>query len=188
MEDEELQATIIPLVELNEVKTQLESNKTIIIEFYGPKGQGKTTHLKLLNQLIIKSDFIDLDHDQFPTNLTNNRILLIDGIERMKLSNRLALWKTPNLRIAYTTHKPLRLEHSLFSFRKKIIRVNFNNLTFHQLKSIIDARILLKQNYSSQKTATLKTEYLEWIYKKHDKNLRAIIKSLFRTFQQYSYD
>lgn len=97
----------LAVVSLEELPQQLQQRR-VAVEFVGPHGHGKTTHLLALHALFAEAPYIKLHLDSIP-DIADAPLLFVDSIEHLPRRRRRRLYRRAET-LALTTHDSLQAE------------------------------------------------------------------------------
>lgn len=172
--DEEIQHIIVPTVDLNEIKTLIESDQNIIIEFQGKKGRGKSTHLRYLSYYYNWIPSFELNTDSSAQEIlaTKSDVIFLDSIHHLSFKERKRIFTEKRI-VVYTTHRPRIL--SWRNINKKRIVYYFKGITSQKLEHIIQKRLVFNNKSDSGNFSYREKDLIN----KFGDNYRAILTQLY---------
>lgn len=181
--DCELYQTLVPKYNLEAIAHEIKNTPKIIIEFAGKRGRGKTTHLKHLHQVFfptaplsvikVKSQYKELQKQP-------KKLVFIDGIYHLTLFQRLKIYKAFN-KIVLTTHQTRWSEYKITQRIHKSYR--FKELDLETLKTIIKKRLDLTVVTAPKEKYILDEAYLRKLLQHYGDDIRSILNTLYKDFQ-----
>lgn len=178
---EEVGSILVPKFDVEALVQKIETSESLIVEFVGKKGRGKTTHLVHLHHHLSQypiyllnrgANFKEILDDSSP-------VVFIDSMHHLNMVQRNAIFRKKNI-VILTTHWTKALEYRLSG--KPLLRIRFRGLTLPMLRSIVHKRLMLARTDHSQ-DILINDEALRFLLKKHKDDYRAIINELFDNFQ-----
>lgn len=147
----------------------------------GPKGRGKTTHLRALHSYLNIGEYISLNHQNKLIDCKEKGIYFIDSIHHLPFSERLRLWRS-NSSFVITTH--ITKSPEFLIGRRKYESIQIGQKSFENLKRIVSKRIAMAAKINP-KDVLLNERHLKELLKKHKTNTRGIINQLYSEFESY---
>ncbi len=183
--EEDILDCIVPKYPLEEWIKLLNNDQPIILQFVGKKGRGKTTHLRLLYQLVDNADIFFLNkNEKLPIIQSTKEIVFIDSIHHIPIKQRLQLWKNESKSYIITTHVKRNLE---FHFTNRLFKTyKFKGITEQILENIIRHRVVLSSNLEEQ-SIKINQELIQYLIKKYKDDIRSILNFLYYNFKTQSY-
>ncbi len=179
-EEENLQ-TLVPQFDLDEIQQLIQNPEPKIIEFYGRKGRGKTTHLRALHQRFPEQPIVFLNKQKKDFNFEewDDPILFVDSIHYLNPIRRHSLYKTFST-ILLTSHWCRKIEYKLAA--KPSYHFRFGRKNFRDLEAIVEKRI--KEICPQSAQVEIPRETLRQQFRKHGDNYRLTLNSLYDDFNK----
>lgn len=180
--EEELQAVLVPHVGMESILEQIASPQNQVIELVGRKGRGKTSHLRLARQYFPHYPYIGLHRGakyQEVQKLEGD-VILVDSIHHLKLNQRIHLYKNRKL-VVLTTHWPRTIEYWLA--KKRYTRYRFRGIQKETLKATIRQRIQLAQK-NKREIVEINEDVLDQLIHRFGDNYRGILNYLYQQVQK----
>lgn len=176
----EIHQVIRPRPETSMIMDTIQNNQSMIIQLYGKKGRGKTTHLTYLHQLFPYYPFYRLDTN-FDFKIPDTKVLFIDSIHHLTFRQRLHLYQNIPTIILSTHH------HRWFEFKlaKRFYQtVYFRGLQLTDLITILNQRIELAVDKKEKDFVKIQPLLAAQFLKKYGDDLRGIINHLYDQFEE----
>ena len=182
MHDEELEEIFVPRIFTPEIIEKIQGEKTGIIELVGPKGRGKTTHLRYLHELFPSYPIFypEQRSDYAEISAHPSEVLFLDSIHRLRLTQRIQLFRKKKLLIL-TTHWKRWGEY--FIAGKSYVSYSFRGIDQQVLTKLLQKRIALATQEESDKIH-LNPGYVQALIARHGDNYRGILNQLYDIFSQ----
>ncbi len=185
--DNEIAEVIVPAFDVEQVIQKIERSDSLLVEFRGRRGRGKTTHLKYLSQHFPSVPYLEVTKSNADLNINANDILnhpseflFIDGIYHFNPVDRVRIFKNKP-KIVYTCHIAMVIE--CFLANKPLLKIAFSGIDKHKLQTILNNRMRLMSDIEEDKQTYFTLEEAEHLIKKYGDNYRAIIHHLYSQYQ-----
>ena len=183
--DDELLEIIEPKHSIQEWIAQLNQKPPIIIQLVGKKGRGKTTHLRVLHQLLTNPEIYFLNITNKEVNISKkNSQILIDSIHHIPIRKRFQLWRKSEVSYVITTHWKRNIE--FFLCKRKFKTYHFNGIALNKLENIIKKRVSLSSSLEYE-DIEINTELLQKLHAKYGDNIRGILNYLYDNLKVDNY-
>ncbi len=179
---EDIQQTIIPSFNVNEIINKIKTSNSLAIEFIGKQGRGKTSHLLYLQQTINIYPIFLLDDSSSISNIIQSKsdIVFIDSIHRLNIKDRIRLFKEKKV-VIYTTHWSRKVE--CFLTKKHLYSISFKGIDAKNLSLILNRRLKLASKNQLNNEMLFSLKNTSDLIKKFGDNYRAIINHLYEQYQ-----
>lgn len=180
---EELEKTLVPRFNVDELVQKIENSDSLAVEFLGKQGRGKTTHLLYMHNQMNHFPLYMLNAKSNITNLMHeeSKVIFIDSIHHLGALNRIRLFKVKKT-LVFTTHWTRKLECMVL--KKKLHTIKFKGINLKLLKEIIDRRVTLaSKNGSPDKSGFVSDSELEILIKEFGDDYRGILNHLYERYQ-----
>lgn len=181
LNDEEIFQAIVPRMDIEFIAEKIKSREPNVIEFVGPKGRGKTLHLRFLKLFFPEFPIFFLDkNSRFdPILQSDSEVVFIDSIHHLSLPQRIKIYKTKKI-VILTTHFTRTWEYRIAG--TPWLKYNLKGIDTETLKKIVVKRIRLSiENH--QEDVPVNDAYLNRLIKTYQDNYREILNHLYRLFQ-----
>ncbi len=182
LNEEELLQVTEDRIDLESIAQKIQSSDSCLVQFYGKKGRGKSTHLQALHQMYFPdSVFYKLKRKYKPYIAKSDKILIIDSFQLLSLKNRIELLKSQQKIViaAHTSHEILNFKRRAYNEKISFSKVPLD-LAF--ISNMIDSRIELAKLNTEKPRPKLRTSYVEKLYHQYQDNLRGIQEALYEFF------
>lgn len=179
--EEDLAKVLIPKIDFQQLLKDVELSNGILIEFVGKKGRGKTSHLKMINQLYPSSALFLLNSKskQFKEIYESEKeVLLIDSIHHLTILERLKLYRSKR-KIILTTHISRFWEYKLVKSTYQTYR--FKGIERSHLSKIIRRRLLLAAEPNQEVIIDVKA--MDSLVSRYKDDYRSILHHLYKNFE-----
>lgn len=178
---EEQEKVLVPKIDFQQLLEDIEQSEKILIEFVGKKGRGKTSHLKIINQLHPSSELFLLrtKSKQFQEICESDKeVVLIDSIQHLNLKERLKLYRSKR-KIVLTTHISRFLEYKMVKIEYRTYR--FAGIERSHLSEILKRRLLLAAE--RQQEVNINEKALDLLVDTYKDDYRSILHHLYKNFE-----
>lgn len=179
--DEEVSELIVPVLDFQKLADFLHSNTNSVIQIYGQKGRGKTTHLIGFHEHYFEEyPIVFLERNKKKPPIPKGDLIFVDGVHKLNRWQRWRLWRR-NQNLVFVSH----FDYSKEFENKKNAFLSFEIKGFEasHLKTILDKRIRMASIDSVKPCAELSIKTIESLIQKYGDNYRAIIVELYTLFQ-----
>jgi hypothetical protein len=173
-----LDRVAVAVVELGDWPQRLTTHKTAI-QFLGPHGHGKSTHLLSLHQHFSSSPYTQLYPDFLPT-LKRAEIQFVDSFDLLKIKARREVHALSGS-LAFTTHVDLSKELNKAGF--KVVTQKFEDPPEGLLEEVVRRRMEFARRAPGH-LPPITGEHLQQLTHKHGNNIREIESDLYDHIQQ----
>jgi len=153
----------------------------VALQFVGPCGHGKTTHLLAIARHLRDARYIYLPPGEPVPPLPAERPLIIDEAQRLPWRSRRAVLRLGGPLIL-GTHRDMRLWLRWFGFHVITVRVDADRTPEH-LQQVLNRRIE-SSRIDERPTPTISLQECDTLRRRFGGNLRAIERHLYDEFQR----
>ena len=179
--DEEVGDLIVPVLNFQELSDFLNTHTNSIIQIYGQKGRGKTTHLIGLHEQYFK-DFpiVFLERNKKKPPIPKAEIIFVDGVHKLNWFQRWRLWNRKQ-NLVFVSHFDYSNE---FKNRKNAyLAFEIKGWESMHLKTILDNRIKMAILNPNEKCPEISLERAEELAQKYGDDYLEIVAELYDYFQ-----
>lgn len=176
----EVSKLIVPVLNLEDLATFLNTHQNVAIQFFGDKGRGKTTHLIALHKIFPNAPIIFLERNKAKPTIPQSKIVFVDGVHKLWFWRRWKLWKQPQS-IIFTSHFDYKKEFK--NHKSNFLSFEIKNWDLSHLHQILTNRIEMATENIEHSVPRISLETLEKLHQKYGDNFRGIIFELYDIFQ-----
>lgn len=151
----------------------------VAVEFVGPSGRGKTTHLLALEEGIEGAEYLDVDPDGTVAEPSSAPILLIDEFQFLEAPRRSAILEQA-AGLGLGTHESVRPELEAAGY--EVETVELTRERGPALESLLRERIEWARRGEGA-VPEFAPEVFSWLRERYGTDLRAVEKHLYEVFQ-----
>lgn len=182
LNDEELLEVTEDRINLEAIADKIDSSDSCLVQFYGKKGRGKSTHLQALHKHYFpEATFYKLQKNGKISIEKTEGILFIDSFQLLSLKNQLELLNSQQKLIIGAHHSCSILNFKQRQYHQKI---NFSDLKteINFINEMVNSRMKLARLHPEKPIPKLKNSLLEELHDQYQNNLRGIQESLYEFF------
>lgn len=185
LEAHEVEDTIVLRKGMEQAQELIQAENKGIIELVGPKGRGKTTHLRYLHDQHDQAPiwFLHRDHDARELVEGTGSLVFIDSIHHLTLWQRIRVYQAYE-KVVLTTHQARGWEYRLA--QRPYHRFRFKGIEVALLQDILYRRLRLAA-LDPIAPSDIRQEAVKGLIRRFGDDYRAIVNHLYTQVQSTTH-